>query len=354
MREINLNDPEETQAPAKTPELLLDVLVIGAGPAGIATAVEARRAGIERILILEKGPKHSFSIEKLYTPNKRVDKAYQGQDIDCEGAVCIVDGTRETVLTTLDSFVGQHTLQIQSNTEVASIKRNDQDGLFEVEDSKGGSYRSRTVIIAIGVYGRPNKPDYPTPSSLRGHISFDLSQAMAEGQSVLVVGGGNTALEAVAFLYAQHPVTLAYRGEVFAKANEINRQILTDLAAQKRVTVWTSANIVSVKDALEDPRVEVSFQDGRVARFDQVLYCLGGATPEGFLHQAGVMLEGKRPKVDETLHSSVPGLFLAGDLVAGGKGTLVKAFNTGHRVVWEGLCNGHLECRIPGMEGDPS
>lgn len=344
-----MNEPKSNNEPLTT----LDVLVIGAGPAGIATAVEARRAGIERILVLEKGPKHSFSIEKLYTPNKRVDKAYQGQDVDCEGAVCIVDGTRESVLTTMDGFVDQHALQVQSNTEVASINRGEEDGIFAVEDTKGGRYRARTVIIAIGVYGRPNKPDYPVPSSLKGHVAFDLTQDLPEGESVLVVGGGNTALEAVAFLYAQHPVTLAYRGEGFPKANEINRQILADLSAQGRARVWTSASITGVKDALDNPRAEVTFQDGRTERFDHVLYCLGGATPEGFLHQAGVTLDGKRPVVDAALHSSVPGLFLAGDLVAGGKGTLVKAFNTGHKVVWEGLCNGHLECRIP-TEGDAS
>ena len=329
---------------------ILDVLVIGAGPAGIATAVEARRAGIERILILEKGPKHSFSIEKLYTPNKRVDKAYLGQAVDCQGAVCIIDGTRESVLATLDAFVTQHDLQVRSNTEVASIKRRDSDGLFEVEDTRQGRYLSRTVIIAIGVYGRPTKPDYPIPTSLKGHVAFDLTQAMAEGSSVLVVGGGNTALEAVAFLYAQHPVTLAYRGESFTKANEINCKILSELTAQGQASTWMSADIASLRDAQEAPRVEATFKDGRVERFDHLLFCLGGATPEGFLKQAGVELDGKRPKVDETHHSSVPGLFLAGDLVAGGKGTIVKAFNTGHQVVWEGLCNGHLECRIPGPD----
>ena len=340
-----MSNPDDSPEPLQP----LDVLVIGAGPAGIATAVEARRAGIERILILEKGPKHSFSIEKLYTPNKRVDKAYLGQAVDCQGAVCIVDGTRESVLATLDGFILQHGLQVQANTEVASIQRRE-DGIFEVADSRGDSYRSRTVIIAIGVYGRPTKPDYPLPGSLKGHVAFDLTQPMGEGQSVLVVGGGNTALEAVAFLYARHPVTLAYRGEAFTKANEINRKILSELTAQGQARAWTGADLASVQDAGSDPRVQATFKDGRVERFDHLLYCLGGTTPEGFLKQAGVELDGKHPRVDDSHHSSVPVLFLAGDLVAGGKGTIVKAFNTGHQVVWEGLCNGHLECRIPGPE----
>jgi thioredoxin reductase (NADPH) len=338
----------EPENPSTDPQVL-DLLVIGAGPAGIASAVEARRAGISGILILEKGPRHSFSIEKLYTPNKRVDKAYLGQDVECEGAVCIVDGTRETVLATLDAFVAQYCLEVKSDTEVTSIRRLDGEGIFQVEDNRGGSYLSRTVVIAIGVYGRPNKPDYPIPASLRGQVRFDLTQEPEAGKTVLVVGGGNTALEYVAFLYSRHAVTLAYRGREFSRANEINRRILEDLEKAGQARVWLEADIAGLRDAQEDPRVEVTFKDGRVERFDQIVYAIGGSTPEGFLKQAGIHLEGRHPKVDGALHSNVPGLFLAGDLVAGGKGSIVKAFNTGHRVVWEGLCQGHLECRVPGI-----
>jgi thioredoxin reductase (NADPH) len=206
------------------------------------------------------------------------------------------------------------------------------------------------VVIAIGVYGRPNRPDYPIPTSLKGHVHFDLTQPLAPGESVLVVGGGNTALEYVAFLYSAHPVTLAYRGEVFAKANEINRRILEDLEAKDLVRVLTSTDIASLGDAAENPRVEATFKDGRVVRFDHVLFAIGGATPQGFLQQAGVELQGKTPLVDHRFHTHVPGLYLAGDLVAEGKGSIVKAFNTGHKVVWEGLCKDQLECRIPGSD----
>jgi len=325
----------------------LDLVVVGAGPAGIATAVEARRAGLERILLLEKGPTHSFSIEKLYTPGKRVDKVYLGQEVECEGAVCIIDGNRESVLATLEAFIQEFKLPVQYETEIGSIRR-EEDGCFTLEDTQGRRYHARTVVIAIGVYGRPNKPDYAIPTSLKGHVHFDLTQELPEGESVLVIGGGNTALESAAFLYTHHPVTLAYRGKAFTKANEINQRILADLSEAGALAVWMESDVSGLKDAGDNPRVEVTFKDGRNLRFDHVLYAIGGSTPLGFLQQAGVEVADKRPQVDHRYHTNVPGLFLAGDLVAGGKGSIVKAFNTGHRVVWEGLCADHLECRIPG------
>ncbi|HJW08160.1 MAG TPA: NAD(P)-binding domain-containing protein [Holophagaceae bacterium] len=328
----------------------LDLLIVGAGPAGIATAVEAKRAGIERILLLEKGPRHSFSIEKLYTPGKRVDKVYLGQEVDCHGVVCIVDGTRETALETLDAFVAQYGLEIRSETEVESIDRRE-DGGFEVRDTKGGDYLARAVVIAIGVYGRPNKPGYPIPTSLKGHVHFDLNEGIPAGQSVLIIGGGNTALEYAAFLYPDHAVTLAYRGSEFAKANEVNIKILEHLLETGKLAVRMKSDIGSLRDTDVDPRVEATFKEGAVLAFDHVLYAIGGTTPEGFLRKAGVEIDGKSPVVDERFHSTVPGLYLAGDLVAGGKGSIVKAFNTGHKVVWEGLCQGQLECRIPGRDG---
>ncbi|HJW72112.1 MAG TPA: NAD(P)-binding domain-containing protein [Geothrix sp.] len=331
---------------------VLDLLIVGAGPAGIATAVEARRAGIGRVLILEKGPRHSFSIEKLYTPGKRVDKVYLGQAVECEGSVCIVDGTRETVLETLEGFVRDYGLDIWNETEVTQIVPLEAGG-FKVVDQHGTVHLTRTVVIAIGVFGRPTKPDYPLPASLKTRIHFDLTKPIPAGESVLVVGGGNTALEYVAFLYSDHPVTLAYRGEAFAKANEVNRRIVADLAAAHKVDVWFSADIASIQGT-EDPTVlEATFKDGRKARFQHVLYALGGNTPEGFLRQAGIEIDGRHPVVDHRFGSEVSGLFLAGDLVAQGKGSIVKAFNTGKTVVWEGLCQGHLTCRIPGTGVQP-
>ncbi len=325
---------------------ILDLVIVGAGPAGIATAVEAKRVGIEKILLIEKGPSHSYSIEKLYTPGKRVDKVYLGQDIECEGSVCIVDGTRESVLNTMDQFIEEYKLQLISNTEVDHIEQVAND-LFLIADLSKRTWRARTVVIAIGVYGRPNKPNYPIPSALRRNIWFDLSEPIPTSSHVLIIGGGNTALEYAQYLYDNYRVTLAYRGSEFAKANEVNRRIVSELEKNAQIEVLLQTDVIGLRDCQEGPRIEVTFNDKSVKRYDHILYAIGGTTPEAFLKKVGVALEGKEPSTSRAYETGIPGLYLAGDLVSGGKGTIVKAFNTGKTVVWDGLCQGQLECRIP-------
>ncbi|HET8714596.1 MAG TPA: NAD(P)-binding domain-containing protein [Holophagaceae bacterium] len=319
-------------------ETPLDLLIVGAGPAGIAAGVEARLAGFQRIQLLEKGPRPSWSIQKLYAPGKRVDRAYLGQDAPREGALDLQDCSKDQCLALLDQALAEHRLPVECDTEVWKVHR-EEDGLFTALDSKDRSWRARAVVLAIGVYGRPNKPGYPVPGSLKAQIHYDLN-AIPAGSKVLVIGGGNTALEYADFLHRDHDTTLAYRGAEFLKANDVNRGIVARLAAEGKLRVWMEADVESLADAGEAPKVEARFKAGApeaADRFDHLVYAIGGSTPEAFLQAAGAELHGKAPVVDGAFQSTVPGLYLAGDLIAGGKGSIIKAFNSAHRIVALGL-----------------
>src|ERR1700704_2692987 len=92
-----------------------DLIIVGAGPAGISTAVEAREAGIgrERILVLEKGPAHSYAIRKLYPEDKRVDAVYKGIPAISEGRITIQDGTTQQTLDFLDETIQRWELNVR-------------------------------------------------------------------------------------------------------------------------------------------------------------------------------------------------------------------------------------------------
>src|SRR5215471_16487818 len=101
----------------------IDLLIIGAGPGGLAAAVEAKRAGILNLLVLEKGPSHSQMIRTYYKEGKRVDAQYAGVEALCTGILCLRDGNREGFLAMMDQVIESSRIPILYNTEVWSLTR---------------------------------------------------------------------------------------------------------------------------------------------------------------------------------------------------------------------------------------
>src|SRR5687767_8786043 len=104
----------------------VDLIVVGAGPAGISLAVEARSAGVraEAIQVLEKGREHSWAIRVLYPDAKLVTANYKGIDASCEGVLCLGDSSKAETLTFLDRAILEHDVRVQYETEVYAIEVN--------------------------------------------------------------------------------------------------------------------------------------------------------------------------------------------------------------------------------------
>src|SRR3954471_14646655 len=142
----------------------LDLLIVGAGPAGISTAVEAREAGIgaDRIVILEKGPEHSYAIRKFYPDDKRVDAVYKGIPAVSEGRITLADGTKQQTLDFLGDTIRQFELNVRYDEGVEYIRKLDGEQRFEIIAAQGNC-QATVVVIAIGILGKPNQPDYKIP-----------------------------------------------------------------------------------------------------------------------------------------------------------------------------------------------
>jgi thioredoxin reductase (NADPH) len=127
----------------------LDLIIVGAGPAGISTAVEAREAGIgrDRILILEKGPAHSYAIRKFYPEDKRVDAVYKGIPAISQGRITIVDGTKQQTLDLLDQTIERWELNVHYDEGAQTIRKQDDRQLFDVSTGKA-SYQAKAVVVA--------------------------------------------------------------------------------------------------------------------------------------------------------------------------------------------------------------
>src|SRR6266446_1588732 len=116
---------------------MYEMIIVGAGPAGISMAAEARNAGIssDQILVLEKGETHSWAIRKFYPAKKVVLANYKGIEAICTGVMCISDMSKDATLTYIDRAIEQYQLDVHYNETVHTI-RHMQGGGFEVETSK--------------------------------------------------------------------------------------------------------------------------------------------------------------------------------------------------------------------------
>src|SRR3954470_13628205 len=203
----------------------LDLLIVGAGPAGISTAVEAREAGIDRdaIVILEKGPAHSYAIRKFYPDDKRVDAVYKGIPAVSEGRITLQDGTKQQTLDFLGETIQRWELNVRYEEGVDYIRKLPDAQVFKVITPRA-TYQAKVVVVAIGILGKPNLPDYKIPrSELRGRVHWDVTSDKLAGESALVVGGGDSAADYVHYLVARgFKVDLSYRQPELKRMNQIN------------------------------------------------------------------------------------------------------------------------------------
>jgi thioredoxin reductase (NADPH) len=324
-----------------------DLVIVGAGPAGISTAVEAREAGIpaDRILVLEKGPLHSYAIRKYYPDNKRVDAVYKGIPAVSEGRITLQDGTKQETLDFLGDTIRRWELQVHYDEGVDTIARRDEGG-FDIS-TPSGHYSAKVVVVAIGILGKPNLPDYKIPrAELRGRVHFDVTSDKLVGSSALVVGGGDSAADYVHYLVSRgFHVDLSYRKPSLTRMNGINVADIEGMAQAGRLSLLMPTDIRWLEAAEGKPRVGFAQLEPRV--YDHVVYALGGSTPAGFLQATGIELRGGEPLLKEGGETNVPGLFLAGDLTAGKKGgSIISAFNSGVAAM-RVICRDYLFCPLP-------
>ena len=310
---------------------IYDIVIIGGGPGGVGSAIEASAHNIGEILLIEKTENHSNTIRKFYKDNKRVDKDYKGQVTTLQGNVEFFDGTKETTLDYFNDLLDTEKIDSIFNTEVEKIIRNKQTDLLEIHTSKA-IIQTKNTIIAIGKMGKPNKPDYKLPPSIKTQINFNLDKC-SSNEKILIVGGGNSAAEyAYDLADLNNNITLVYRKAEFSRLNETNENILKKYAGEERLRLRMNTDIISLEN--EDGKVRVEFNDGYSVVYDRIIYAIGGTTPVDFLKSCGVEVnEDEEPIFDEHHETSAKDIYVAGDIAFKSGGSIAIALNHGYHIV---------------------
>lgn len=305
-----------------------DLIVVGGGPCGIASVVEAKVNGIKNVLLLEKGDNHSQTIRQFYKDKKRVDKEYKGMASETTGNVGFEAGTKESVLNYFDQLLDDNAFDVVFKSEVEKIEKKDE--AFHITTATA-QYLAKNVIIAIGKMGKPNKPEYKIPPSITQRVNFNLDKC-GVNEKVLVVGGGNSAAEYALSLCYTNIVTLCYRKDKFTRLNSINEDSVMHETKHGNIILRMGVDIESLEN--ENGKVLVKFKDDSELVYDRVIYAIGGTTPVDFLKKCNISLdESGIPFVDEECQTPIKGMYVGGDLITKSGGSIVVALNHAHAMI---------------------
>ncbi|MBX3465232.1 MAG: NAD(P)-binding domain-containing protein [Planctomycetes bacterium] len=212
-------------------EAPLDLLVIGLGPAGIACLLAATEQGL-RCLGVDQASELGGTVA-AYPRRKLV--MTQPMDLPLHGRLNRLEYTKEQLVELWQSLAEQHDLPVRTGVVVQKVERT--AGHFAVTTNRG-VVRAAHVCLAVGRRGTPQKLGVPGEDLPK--VAYSLLDAESyHGRSVLVVGGGDSAIEAALALAEQgdNQVTISYRRAAFARLKARNEQRIVDAVAAGTVTV---------------------------------------------------------------------------------------------------------------------
>jgi thioredoxin reductase (NADPH) len=262
---------------------VLDVLIVGSGPAGISASLAAK-AHKMRYLTVEQD---SLGGTVAHFPRRKLVMT-QPAELPLVGKVKFTEIIKEDLLAFWADIVKQHQLRIRYGERVDEIKKNGQG--FEVKTTRG-SHATRAVLLAIGRRGTPRKLEVPGEEQTKVVYRFTDPEQYA-GQHVLVVGGGDCALVAAGTIATETnaTVTLSYRSEAFSRAKPKNRDRVDKAVKEGRLKLMLKSKILEIGQN----SVELEWQGKRQQlKNDAVIVCAGGILPTNFLKSIGIEIETK-------------------------------------------------------------
>lgn len=261
----------------------LDVLIVGAGPAGLAASLAAKKMGLTYRTVEQDalgGAVFQYPRGKLVMTAPVV--------LPLIGKVHFRNTTKEELLKFWTQACSGNGLNIRYKERVESMER--KDGVFHVRTSTQQHVAS-SVLLAIGRRGTPRK--LGVPGEEMSKVVYRLiDPEQYRGKQVMVVGGGDSALEAAASIaeLGDTEVCLAYRGEAFQRAKERNRQRVDAASATGHLKLMLNSQVRAIRE--DAVLVNQSGKDVQLKN-DAVIVSAGGVLPNDFLKSIGIEVETK-------------------------------------------------------------
>ena len=302
---------------------MYDLIVVGAGPAGLSAACHARKNQMN-VLVLEKGEIANTIFD--YQKGKHV--MAEPTMIPLRSDVAFSAGTREALLGSWNDTIESEHLTVRRPEEVKSIAKS--ADVFTVKTTKS-EYQAKYVILAIGIQGNPRT--LSVPGANLPHVSTKLiDPSIYTDEDILMVGAGDAAIEGVLALCEQNRVAVVNRNSEFYRLKDALLRDITEKVASKRVTAFHDAAVDKIDE--EYAYIRMPEQTVRV-KADLVFVRIGAEIPRAFVEKMGVTFTSPTPTAPPLLsrhfETSVSGLFMIGAVA--GYGLIKQGMNQGYDVV---------------------
>ena len=302
-----------------------EIIIIGSGPAGLSAGARAADHGISH-LILERSDQLCDTVVR-YQKNKLIMATPYA--LPARGAIGFQEGSREEVLARWEDETRSKGVNFRLNAEVTSIEG--KKGNFTIELANGEKVRAANVVLAIGVQG--NKRQLDIPGGDWSGLQYNLDDPDDHfGETIAIVGAGDSGLENALALADQNEVILINRNADLARATKRNQALALEKINRKSIIYYDEATPVGIENG--HLHLEVKSGTTKVA-CDRVIARLGAQPPRDFLQDIGIEFAGELgqspPAVGERYESSVAGIYIIGSL--GGYPLIKHALNQGYEVV---------------------
>ncbi len=259
---------------------VIDVGIIGAGPAGISATLAAKKHGLTSVTLEQDslgGTVYTFPREKIVMTAP--------MNLPLYGKVKLYETSKDELLQLWKKVILKHEIQITEHTKAESITLL-KDSIFKIITNNGSEYICNNILIAIGRRGSPRKLNVPGEKSTK--VAYRLLEPeRIQNKKIMVVGGGDSAIETVLLLKDDNTVTLSYRKDKFSRLKPKNRDKILEAIETKSIQVLFNSNVTSINDN----SVVVNFGENKAPEIvdNHLVYIFaGGELPTAFLQKAGV------------------------------------------------------------------
>lgn len=259
------------------------VIIVGAGPAGIGATLTAKQQKLKYLTL----DQNSLGGTVFQYPRGKIVMT-QPVELPLVGKMHFKETTKEALLEFWQGVEKQAEIQINYNEIVANVE-NSGNG-FTVKTNRG-NYRTDKILLSIGRRGTPRKLDIPG-EDLPKVVYQLIDPEQYINQKVMIVGGGDSALEAALAIadVTGSEVSLSYRSESFSRAKAKNRDLIDSYSREGKVKLY----LPSTLSKIDETQVTLDF-NGKITVLanDAIIINAGGILPTGFLKQIGIEVDTK-------------------------------------------------------------